>query len=1130
MSFNKKTIYIILSLILAAALVGCSGQTAVPTATVAPTVEEPTSVPTEVPATDVPVEETEAEAAEAAVVEESAAEETVEEVVSAPVEESTEKAAVEESSTEETAEEAVSEAAEESSEKAAAEEPSAEETAEEAVSEAAEESSEKAAAEEPAAEETVEEAVSETAEESSEKAAAEEPVDEKAAVEDTAESASEGAFVNDGTFAASVDGKGLPVSSFVEVATFNRYQYLNMYFQYAQMYSAYGLPIDSLDSQVKAILDEEGRERLGSESVDQLMYNEILRLEAENEGLVITDEEVYAQLKAMFGYEEPAAEEAGLMGMDSFNVDPAASESDADKHAAFRTFAEDVLAQGYDGKVSYEFIENQAKSILLDNLLFEASLEDRIFEAEMVSARHILVSDKETADDILTRLAAGEDWNVLASENSLDTANKDKGGNLGWFGRGQMVAEFENAAFALEPGEISEPVKTSYGYHIIASDGKEVRPLNGDALKAAQDAAYDEWTLALRSKHDVQSYPEVWLDAVPMEPAFVSLIPPQTDADVVDAETSEEAAPLSESEEAVPADETAVVETEAVSEAVTDEAAAVADDQVTDTAAEASAESDSAEKESSAEDSADAAVVPTEAVIDEAADVDGDQKTDTAAEAAAESDSAEKESSAKESAAAADAVLVTVTDEAAEDDEQKTGIVEQSDEVKAEQSADSAETAASVEEAVDEAVTEETSETSAETETGKPNVVALVNNEIEITSDEFVQMAVFSRYQLISNYNQSIQFASMFGMSTDSINEYYGNLLGESGKEELGMETIKQLVYMKMLDLEVAELGIDIPEKLAVDRIKTMVGYTDAVAEAETSLGLDSFNLDTDIAAEDSDADFRAQMELELGIAFNDKVSYDFYKNYVYHSLIESAIVDKLMEGENLEEEQVNARHILVDDEATAKEILAKLEAGEEWDALAAEYSKDESNKDFGGSLGWFGRDVMVPEFEDAVFAMEPGEISEPVKSGFGWHIIASDGKEMRQMGEDALNEKRSEVYEEYYNSLSDKYSWVAYPETWLPLVPMEPAFEPVVLEASGDDSSIPTFHIISDENDADLDEEDGATIQNTEQNDTAYMVNNDAESDVSTEKNDSQDNADSGNASEQKEDALILSNDTENK
>jgi peptidyl-prolyl cis-trans isomerase C len=94
--------------------------------------------------------------------------------------------------------------------------------------------------------------------------------------------------------------------------------------------------------------------------------------------------------------------------------------------------------------------------------------------------------------------------------------------------------------------------------------------------------------------------------------------------------------------------------------------------------------------------------------------------------------------------------------------------------------------------------------------------------------------------------------------------------------------------------------------------------------------------------------------------------------------------------------EKVKASHILVDDEALAKELVAKLRADKtQFAALAAEHSKDLSNAKRGGDLGFFGRGRMVKEFEDAAFALaNDTDISDPVKTRFGWHIIMRTGRE----------------------------------------------------------------------------------------------------------------------------------------
>ena len=85
-------------------------------------------------------------------------------------------------------------------------------------------------------------------------------------------------------------------------------------------------------------------------------------------------------------------------------------------------------------------------------------------------------------------------------------------------------------------------------------------------------------------------------------------------------------------------------------------------------------------------------------------------------------------------------------------------------------------------------------------------------------------------------------------------------------------------------------------------------------------------------------------------------------------------------------EEEISARHILVPTEEEAKAALKRVRAGEDFAKVADEVSKDPGSK--GGDLGWFTKDRMVPEFGEAAYKLNKGEISEPVKSQFGWHVI----------------------------------------------------------------------------------------------------------------------------------------------
>jgi peptidyl-prolyl cis-trans isomerase C len=95
-------------------------------------------------------------------------------------------------------------------------------------------------------------------------------------------------------------------------------------------------------------------------------------------------------------------------------------------------------------------------------------------------------------------------------------------------------------------------------------------------------------------------------------------------------------------------------------------------------------------------------------------------------------------------------------------------------------------------------------------------------------------------------------------------------------------------------------------------------------------------------------------------------------------------------------EQEVHARHILVESEDDAKAIAAELKKGADFAELAKKKSKDPGASD-GGDLGFFTKDQMVPEFSAVAFTLEPGKVSDPVKSQFGWHVIKVEEKRNRQ-------------------------------------------------------------------------------------------------------------------------------------
>lgn len=193
-------------------------------------------------------------------------------------------------------------------------------------------------------------------------------------------------------------------------------------------------------------------------------------------------------------------------------------------YEAFQKTIEDtsknLVRLGFNEEYYRDFFEAQ----ILSRKLREVVVADVPATETQVWARHILVSDLESAEDIIQQLKSGGDFGELARELSLDTGSGAAGGDLGWFGTGMMVAEFEAAAFALEnPGDITEtPVESQFGFHIIQLIAKQERPLSADQLETAKDAAFQDWLTTIRDEYSVETF-DIWQQRVPTEPNFITL-------------------------------------------------------------------------------------------------------------------------------------------------------------------------------------------------------------------------------------------------------------------------------------------------------------------------------------------------------------------------------------------------------------------------------------------------------------------------------------------------------------------------------------------------------------------------------------------------------------------------------
>jgi parvulin-like peptidyl-prolyl isomerase len=163
-----------------------------------------------------------------------------------------------------------------------------------------------------------------------------------------------------------------------------------------------------------------------------------------------------------------------------------------------------------------DFRDQLQQSLLREKVLKAVGEELVPATQEQVHARHILVSTEDQARDVLTQLQGGADFGDLARSLSIDPGSKASGGDLGWFARGVMDKPFEEAAFALQPGQTSEVVKGANGYHIIQLIERDPnRPLPDNQVQALRQKAGTDWLDTKRSG------PEVKLELSPSEKDWV---------------------------------------------------------------------------------------------------------------------------------------------------------------------------------------------------------------------------------------------------------------------------------------------------------------------------------------------------------------------------------------------------------------------------------------------------------------------------------------------------------------------------------------------------------------------------------------------------------------------------------
>lgn len=298
----------------------------------------------------------------------------------------------------------------------------------------------------------------------------------------------------------------------------------------------------------------------GREVINRMIDDVLIAEEAQARGIEVTDEDVQEELQLQFGFSPDglpptptafptigptstlSAEQLALVTPIPTATDFPTATPDSEATAtaipsptatlaptltatpyteeAFQQNFEETMQQ-FDEQigVSEATIREVIRAQLYRQRLLEEFAVGVPLTEEQVWARHILVEDEQTAQQVYGQLQEGADFSQLAAEFSVDTSNSSRGGDLGWFGTGMMVPEFENAAFNLEIGEISEPVQTQFGWHIIQLLGREERTLSQTQYQQTIQNDFDAWLQARRSSVDIEIY-DNWTEIVPEEPSI----------------------------------------------------------------------------------------------------------------------------------------------------------------------------------------------------------------------------------------------------------------------------------------------------------------------------------------------------------------------------------------------------------------------------------------------------------------------------------------------------------------------------------------------------------------------------------------------------------------------------------
>ena len=361
---------------------------------------------------------------------------------------------------------------------------------------------------------------------------------------------------------AKVGDAEILVKDFEPRVQMQRQQLLSQYGMYQQYAQLFGMDVQTQLVQIETQLN--APEAVGQAVLDQMINEQLIRLEAQKRGITISDAELAGEQQSTFGYypngtpttaptaTEIVMPEAPAAAYDLVTMTPIPSATPTPATTATATpELTDVVEPGPTAtalptatpytKEGFEKTLNESKDSFMELGLSEDAyiglfeyqlLQQKVQDAitadvsatqTQVWARHILVDDEATALSVIEKIKNGSEFAAMAQEYSKDTGSAVVGGDLGWFGTGKMVPEFETAAFALEKtGDYTTtPVQSQFGFHIIQLIARQERPLSAEQYQSAKDKAFSEWLTTAREEYGVETF-DIWKEHVPTEPNFIT--------------------------------------------------------------------------------------------------------------------------------------------------------------------------------------------------------------------------------------------------------------------------------------------------------------------------------------------------------------------------------------------------------------------------------------------------------------------------------------------------------------------------------------------------------------------------------------------------------------------------------